>query len=377
MLENNFKQQPRAVTNRWRPPVNPASHDFWLGLHILPDEQGNIAAGARRVKFYRAKTKFENTTDPFGDLIVLRATILFNPPMPGEFDFLNWLSSQQTPDKLVSLGIGDDLAALHWPKDDLLLVGADQVLDGVHFDSSIHSPRDIGRKAMNRNLSDCAAMACVPAAALTTLALPGGAGEEYAKELFLGMKDAGDLHDCPIVGGDTASWAGKLVVTVTILGRSNGITPVTRSGAKAGDLIYVTGPLGASILGRHMTFQPRVKLARFLAGNYSLHAMADISDGLGRDLRNICMAGGVGAALDARSIPIHPDVGRLTDAKDPMIHALTDGEDYELLIVSPDALPEPCVKIGWIENRSGLRLDTGAAEMAMDWSQIGGWEHSI
>src|SRR5262249_37576991 len=137
--------------------------------------------------------------------------------MSGEFDFLNWVRSQQKPNDLVKIGIGDDLAALNWPKDDLLLVGVDQVLDGVHFDSAVHSPRLIGQKAMNRNLSDCAAMACLPAAAVCTVALPKGIGENYAKELFLGMKQAGEKFDCPIVGGDTGSWPGKLVVTVTIL----------------------------------------------------------------------------------------------------------------------------------------------------------------
>src|SRR3954462_7866314 len=133
--------------------------------------------------------------------------------MPGEFDFINWLRSQQTPSPLVSVAAGDDLAVLKWPADDLLLVGVDQVLDGVHFDSGIHAPRQIGRKAMNRNLSDCAAMACLPAAAVATVALPRGVGVEYAKELYLGLREAGEPFDCPIVGGDTASWEGKLALS--------------------------------------------------------------------------------------------------------------------------------------------------------------------
>src|SRR5437016_5130026 len=131
------------------------------------------------------------------------------------------------------------MAVLRWPADDLLLVAVDQVLDGVHFDSSVHSPRAIGRKAMNRNLSDCAAMACLPAAAVVSIAAPRGAGEEYLKELYLGIKEAGDRFDCPIVGGDTGSWAGKLAVTVTVLGRSAGVQPIRRAGAIVGDLIYV------------------------------------------------------------------------------------------------------------------------------------------
>src|SRR5256714_8400367 len=161
--------------------------------------------------------------------------------MSGEFDLISWIRSQQKPTKIVTHPAGDDLAILKWPADELLLVGVDQVIDGVHFDSAIHPPRLIGRKVMNRNLSDCAAMACLPAAAVATVALPRGIGMDYAKELYLGLRDAADPFDCPIVGGDTASWPGKLCLTVTILGRSAGVPPVTRAGAKPGDAIYVTG----------------------------------------------------------------------------------------------------------------------------------------
>src|SRR5687768_9893481 len=188
--------------------------------------------------------------------------------MAAESDFINWVSAQaQAQSKASSFVVvppGDDLAVLDWPAADLLLVGVDQVLDGVHFDSALHSPRQIGRKAMNRNLSDCAAMGCLPAAALATVALPRGASMEYAKELYLGLRDAADPFDCPVVGGDTASWGGKLVLTVTILGRSGGVKPITRSGAKPGDAIFVTGPLGGSMRGRHMTFHPRVVMGRQL-----------------------------------------------------------------------------------------------------------------
>src|SRR6185437_7101166 len=154
--------------------------------------------------------------------------------MPAEFDFIDWLRPQHKPSEFVLVPQGDDMAVLKWHGEDLLLVGVDQVLDGVHFDSQIHSPRAIGRKVMNRNLSDCAAMGCLPAAAVTTAALPKGIGLDYAKELYLGLRDAADAFDCAIVGGDTASWDGKLVLTVTILGRSAGVSPVTRSGARVG-----------------------------------------------------------------------------------------------------------------------------------------------
>src|SRR4051812_6473618 len=138
--------------------------------------------------------------------------VTMRPIMPGEFDFIVWIRAQQQSSDLVQVPAGDDLAVLKWPANDLVIVGADQVLDGVHFDSASHSPRAIGRKAMNRNLSDCAAMACLPTAAIVTVALPRAADLEFAKELYLGMQEAGDRFDCPIVGGDTGSWDEKLAV---------------------------------------------------------------------------------------------------------------------------------------------------------------------
>jgi len=303
--------------------------------------------------------------------------------VPGEFDFIDWLGRQPLPSpqriERIAVGVGDDLAALTWTQEDgLLLVGVDQVMDGVHFDSAVHTPRAIGRKAMNRNLSDCAAMACLPAAAVATLCLPTGVGVDYAKELFLGMQEAAGVYHCPVVGGDTGSWPGKLVVTVTILGRSAGVTPVTRTGARPGDRIYVTGPLGGSIKGRHMTFSPRVDLARDLAKNHRITAMADLSDGLLRDLRNICLASRVGARLAAGRIPVHPDVGA-ADRDAGLVAAVSDGEDYELVLTSPDMLGPPCVDVGTVTDAPHLSIETGKAEVTMAFDEIGGggWEHDL
>jgi thiamine-monophosphate kinase len=298
-----------------------------------------------------------------------------NHLMPGEFEFLEWIRSTQTPSELVRVGIGDDLAALNWPKDDVLLVGVDQVLDGVHFDSKIHSPRAIGQKAMNRNLSDCAAMACLPAAAVAAVALPRGAGEGFARELYLGMKEAGDVFDCVIVGGDTGTWDGKLVLTVTILGRSGGIKPVTRSGAKVGDLIYVTGPLGGSLAGRHMTFEPRIKLARELANFFEIHAMIDLSDGLSRDLRHICQQSGVGALIDSRDLPLHEDIRKIQrNDWSPAEHAVHDGEDYELLFTCPTCDHPSVFPIGRITEDRAIQWVSG---QGVERLEPKAWEHVL
>jgi thiamine-monophosphate kinase len=297
--------------------------------------------------------------------------------MPGEFDFIQWIRTQQKPSELAPLPAGDDLAILKWPEKDLLLVGVDQVLDGVHFDSTVHSPRQIGRKAINRNLSDCAAMGCLPAAAVVTIASPAGTGMDYLKELYLGIKEAGDKFNCEIVGGDTASWPGKLAVTVTILGRSAGIKPITRSGASPLEAIYVTGPLGGSILGRHLTFEPRIDLARQLAKNFRITAMIDLSDGISRDLAHICRESDVGAHVWAKQLPVHQDaIETRRDGRSALDHALHDGEDYELLFTSPDKIPPTiAAAIGMTFRGSGVILrasDGSESPLAPH-----GWEHTL
>ncbi len=297
--------------------------------------------------------------------------------MPSESDFLDWLRGQQRTSELVRLAAGDDLAVLNWSANDLLIVGVDQVLDGVHFDSSVHAPRQIGRKAMNRNLSDCAAMACLPAAAVATVAAPRGAGVEYLKELFLGLREAADPWSCPVVGGDTGVWDGKLTLSVTILGRSAGIKPVVRCCAKPGDGIYVTGPLGGSILGRHMTFEPRVAIARKLASLGSVTAMIDISDGLSRDLGHVCRASNVGAVVMANLVPVHEDAieMRRLDGGAPLEHALHDGEDYELLFTGQPAFYFESTRIGTITAEPGVYLQT--APGVKEPLEPKGWEHRL
>lgn len=279
--------------------------------------------------------------------------------MPTESEFLDWLYAQHRPDKSVPVGPGDDLAVREWKSGDLLLVGIDQVLDGVHFDSKVHSPRAIGRKAMNRNLSDCAAMACLPTAAVVSVALPRGASLDFAKELYLGLREAADLFDCAIVGGDTSAWDAKLAMSVAILGRSDGLRPITRGGAKPGNGIFVTGALGGSILGRHLTFEPRIKLARELAAGGHITAMIDISDGLSRDLHQLCSASGIAAIIDAAAVPVHADARKLavSDGLAPLEHALHDGEDHELLFTASSEFDDRrCVRIGQIVQGNSVEI---------------------
>jgi thiamine-monophosphate kinase len=293
--------------------------------------------------------------------------------MAGEFDLIDWIQRNQAKSPLILTGIGDDLALLKWPANDLLLVGVDQVIDGVHFDSSVHSPEQIGRKVINRNLSDCAAMGCLPAAAVVAVALPKAVSIEYAKQLYVGLRDAAGAHDCAIVGGDTATWDGKLVVSVTVLGRSDGVRPVMRGGAIAGNEIYVTGPLGGSILGRHLTFEPRVALGRKLASVAT--AMIDLSDGLSRDLGHICRASGVGAVIESKLVPIHSDAVELSlrNGVSALEHALNDGEDYELLLTGPAGI-DGAIRVGRIVPEPGIYLMENGATRPL---QADGWQHEL
>lgn len=294
-----------------------------------------------------------------------------------EFDYIAWLRSRTPASQRVVIGPGDDTAALIPPTRDLL-VTTDMLMDGTDFVLTDVGPRRVGRKAMAVNLSDIAAMAGTPIAAVVSVALPPGA-RSLAEELYLGLRDVADAFGVPIVGGDTNSWGGSLVISVTALGEATGRGPVRRSGAKSGDWIFVTGPLGGSILGHHLDFTPRVREALALHQAVELRAMIDISDGLAADLNHILEESGCGAVLVADAIPVSDAARELsrTSGKTPLQHALGDGEDFELAFaVSPAdgakllaASPVPVWKVGECVE-SGLWL--GDAPLAPT-----GWVHSL
>jgi thiamine-monophosphate kinase len=181
-------------------------------------------------------------------------------------------------------------------------------------------------------------MAVRPLAATVSVALPADGAMDDARNLSLGMEAIAAEFDLALVGGDTTCWAHPLAIDVAITAAPyEGIKPVTRSGAKVGDDLYVTGALGGSLLGHHLSFTPRVREAKTLAETLGdrLHAMMDISDGLSLDLWRLCQASGVGASLSTRSVDdlVSEDAVRAaSDGQTPLEHALTDGEDFELLV---------------------------------------------
>jgi thiamine-monophosphate kinase len=219
---------------------------------------------------------------------------------------------------------------------ELVLVTADILLDGVHFERGRHTLEQIGRKAMNCSLSDCAAMAASPIGATISFALNEDMTPADVMALFDAMGAAGERFGCPVVGGDVTSWPHPLAIDVAMLARPasrHGV--VRRDGARRGDAICVTGPLGGSLLGHHMDFVPRIELAKRLRDDLGnrLHAMIDITDGLAIDLHRICTAGGVGADLDAEVLEGIASKAAQTagDGRSALDHVLHDGEDFELL----------------------------------------------
>jgi thiamine-monophosphate kinase len=259
----------------------------------------------------------------------------------GEFAFIDWLRQRTPSAQRVRIGPGDDTAAVDWPAGVPCLVTADMLLEGSCFvleGGSIQvpgiapaSPRRVGRKAMAVNLSDIAAMAGRPVAAVVSVGLPRRGGRALAEELYLGLRDMADLFDTAIVGGDTNSWDGPLVINVTLLGEPGPRGPVRRAGAKVGDVLLVTGPLGGSILGKHLDFTPRVHEALALASLADLHAMIDVSDGLSADVAKLCAESGCGAVLWAEHIPVSEAAAGMRDGRTPLEQALGDGEDFELV----------------------------------------------
>ena len=237
----------------------------------------------------------------------------------GEFAFIDWLRRRTPQAERVLLGPGDDTALLSWPAALPCLVTTDMLLDGSCFRLDEAGPRRVGRKAMAVNLSDIAAMAGIPVAAVVSVGLPRRGGRNLAEELYLGLRDVADAFDTPIVGGDTNSWDGPLVIIVTLLGEASVSDrgAVRRSGAKVGDWLMATGAFGGSILGKHLDFSPRVREALALHQAADLHAMIDVSDGLAADVGKLCAESRCGAVLRAESIPIDPAARRMADGLTP------------------------------------------------------------
>ncbi|PYK71898.1 MAG: thiamine-phosphate kinase [Verrucomicrobia bacterium] len=260
----------------------------------------------------------------------------------------------------VVIGAGDDCAVVKFRgAKDWLLLKTDCVVEEVHFTKETNA-RAVGWKAMMRALSDFAAMSGIPEFAIITLAVAGKKKASWVGELYRGLNRAAARFDVAIVGGETSETTGPTVIVVSVAGFVERRRCILRSGGKANDDLFVTGELGGSIRGRHLRFVARIDEARWLTANFNVHAMIDLSDGLGTDLPRLARSSKFGFSIDQRALPLSRGCS--------IRQAISDGEDYELLFaVSPrerkrlqtrwqKKFPElPLTRIGHLNQRSKIK----------------------
>jgi thiamine-monophosphate kinase len=331
----------------------------------------------------------------------------------GEFGLIEHLSrdfGRQQPSTLK--GIGDDTAVLDHGGPDLLLFGADMLLEGIHFDLGYTPLRHLGYKAVAVNLSDIYAMNGTPTQITVSLGLSNRFSVEAVEELYAGMRLACERYGVDLVGGDTSASRSGLVLSLSALGRVERELVCYRSGARAGDLICITGDLGAAYLGlqilerekriflEHPEVQPdlaqypylierqlkpeprRDMIEAFRKNGLKPTSMIDISDGLSSDLMHLCKQSGLGAYLEESGVSMHPDAQQAAlDFKlDPITCALSGGEDYELLFTIDAAdiekvkyLPDIYIAGEMVQPSDGITLHTKGGNIHPLKAQ--GWKH--
>ncbi len=244
--------------------------------------------------------------------------------MKSEFGLIEKIKKDLGRQAGVTLGIGDDTAVLPGDSKKDILFTTDMLIEDKHFRLSEATPYEIGWKALAVNVSDIAAMGGMPTQAVIAVGLPADLPENFAMELYKGIKTLARRFKISIAGGDTNA-SDKVVISIALLGEVRKNAWVPRSAARIGDIIFVTGSLGNSYASKkHLRFIPRLEESQFLTKNFKVHAMMDISDGLASDIHRLTRASGVGAFIAEDSVPMtNPGLG--------IQRALTDGEDFELL----------------------------------------------
>ncbi len=290
-----------------------------------------------------------------------------------EFELIRALRARvRDPDG--TRGIGDDCCT--WRPNGETCLSVDAVVEGQHFLES-DDPRLVGRKAAAAALSDLAAAGAKPVGAVVALVAP----EKWdALAVMDGLIAELERHGCALLGGDT-SGGDRLTVAVTVWGELTANRFLTRTGAHAGDLLVVTGPLGGSLRsGRHLRPEPRLAEGQWLAASPYVHAAMDLSDGLAGDAPKLATASGCGCLLLPAQVPVHPDVPEMSDG---VSAALNDGEDFELLAAIAAEqwpsmqlawpFPQPLSVVGWLVEQPGSFIEDRAGRVVP--SPWHGFEH--
>lgn len=289
----------------------------------------------------------------------------------GEDRLLDQLRPLLPLNRDVILGSGDDCAIVKSGTPDRLhLLKTDCLVEQIHFTRQTR-PESVGWKAMARPLSDFAAMSGVPQFALVTLIVPSATGLAWVKKLYQGIGKTARAFGVAVVGGETSRTKGPAAISITVTGFVEKKRWVGRAGGKVNDEIFVTGRLGGSLRGGHLKFVPRIAESRWLTENFRIHAMMDLSDGLGADLPRLARASKVGFKIDPQTLPLNPGC--------TIRQAISDGEDYELLfaIAPKDSrsllsrwrkkFPDvPLTRIGRLNRkpaRSASRSDAGGSKI--------------
>jgi thiamine-monophosphate kinase len=303
----------------------------------------------------------------------------------GECEVIRRLASTLPSRSDVRVGIGDDTAVVEvegteW---DFLLT-TDAVVEGTHFLPRT-DPRLIGRKAVGRVLSDFAAMGGEPLWVLMDVVADGSTPYRRLREVYDGARRLAGKYGMAIVGGDMTS-GPCLELHAFGVGRVPRGAAVLRSGARPGDLVYVTGVLGGSRSGKHLEFEPRLQEGLWLREAGWVSAMIDLSDGLAADLRHLLERSRVGAVLDVERVPVSAAARKARDGRSPLEHALCDGEDFELLFTVPaekrgafesswaEAFRLPVTFVGRITSRRG-KLDLPGVNGRTGRAPMRGYEH--
>lgn len=301
----------------------------------------------------------------------------------GELAFIDRIRKMMPDDSgFFARSVGDDCLVTTPLSNERLLATTDTFVDTVHFSRDIMTFRETGRRCMTASVSDIAAMAGVPLFSLVSLSMPKELMLDDAVELFGGMAETADRYGCPVAGGETTSTPGPITITITVLGKATAAGALLRSGARPGDSVYVTGSIGDAMAGLEVLLKggagftslkrkfiapaAHVSDALALAEKYRITAMIDVSDGIATDIGHICEESGCGVKLYSDTFPLSPEFREFAEQydRDPVMSALSSGEEFELLFTSNDpSMPDKftvgectVTKIGMITHANDGRI---------------------